>query len=121
MFGRKLDKNILEGRPDLVDFRMANPGVAKFFVDLRALDVFIDQQMHRLTKHRRAAHATKLTHRLKRRRHMIAGHIESSRSGRIDLGHLLQLVRLPAYEDWMTGAVVYAEQFWQFDCVGLRD
>src|SRR5947207_2710379 len=97
MFGRKLYKNILEGWPDLVDLRMANPGVAKFFIDLCALDVFIDQQMHRLTKHRGAADPSKLTHRLKRRRHMIAGHIEPPRSGRIDLGHLLQLIRLPAH------------------------
>lgn len=29
--------------------------------------------------------------------------------------------RLPAYEPWMTGALVYAEPFWQLDCVGLRD
>jgi putative acetyltransferase len=32
-----------------------------------------------------------------------------------------QVVTLPAYEPWMTGALVYAEQFWAFDCVGLRD
>jgi putative acetyltransferase len=32
-----------------------------------------------------------------------------------------QVVTLASYEPWMTGALVYAEQFWQFDCVGLRD
>jgi putative acetyltransferase len=32
-----------------------------------------------------------------------------------------QVVLLASYEPWMTGALVYAEQFWQFDCVGLRD
>lgn len=32
-----------------------------------------------------------------------------------------QVVRLPAYEPWMTGALVYADQFWAFDLVGLRD
>jgi putative acetyltransferase len=31
-----------------------------------------------------------------------------------------QVVLLPAYEPWMTGALVYAEQFWALDCVGLR-
>lgn len=31
-----------------------------------------------------------------------------------------QVAILPAYETWMTGALVYAEQFWAFDCVGLR-
>ena len=31
-----------------------------------------------------------------------------------------QAVRLPAYEDWMTGTLVYAEAFWRNDCVGLR-
>ena len=32
-----------------------------------------------------------------------------------------QVVRLPAYEPWMTGTLVYAEPFWRHDCVGLRD
>ena len=43
MFSRKFDKNIFEGRPDLVNFRMANTGAAEFFVDLCALDTFIDK------------------------------------------------------------------------------
>lgn len=32
-----------------------------------------------------------------------------------------QVVTLPSYEPWMTGALVYAEPFWALDCVGLRD
>jgi putative acetyltransferase len=32
-----------------------------------------------------------------------------------------QVVILPSYERWMTGALVYAETFWALDCVGLRD
>ncbi len=32
-----------------------------------------------------------------------------------------QVLTLPGYEPWMTGALVYAEQFWVFDCVGLRE
>jgi putative acetyltransferase len=32
-----------------------------------------------------------------------------------------QVVTLSGYEPWMTGALVYAEQFWAYDCVGLRD
>jgi putative acetyltransferase len=32
-----------------------------------------------------------------------------------------QAVRLPAYEPWMTGTLVYSEPFWQHDAVGLRD
>jgi putative acetyltransferase len=32
-----------------------------------------------------------------------------------------QAIRLPAYEPWMTGTLVYAEPFWRHDCVGLRD
>jgi hypothetical protein len=43
MFSRKLDKNIFEGRPDLVNFRMANTGAAEFFIDVCALDTFIDK------------------------------------------------------------------------------
>jgi putative acetyltransferase len=32
-----------------------------------------------------------------------------------------QVVTLAGYQPWMTGALVYAEQFWVHDCVGLRD
>jgi putative acetyltransferase len=32
-----------------------------------------------------------------------------------------QVARLPAYESWMTGTLVYSETFWALDCVGLRD
>ena len=28
---------------------------------------------------------------------------------------------LPSYEAWMTGTLVYAEEFWRHDCVGLRE
>ncbi|MGQ0744742.1 MAG: GNAT family N-acetyltransferase [Acidimicrobiales bacterium] len=31
-----------------------------------------------------------------------------------------QVRKLPSYEPWMTGTVVYAEPFWHHDCVGLR-
>jgi putative acetyltransferase len=31
-----------------------------------------------------------------------------------------QVVRLPAYEPWMTGRLVYSDVFWAFDRVGLR-
>jgi putative acetyltransferase len=48
----------------------------------------------------------------------------------VPLGFTAPSVRIPepafqvvtlASEPWMTGALVYAEQFWQFDSVGLRD
>ncbi|HEX2705887.1 MAG TPA: N-acetyltransferase, partial [Candidatus Lustribacter sp.] len=32
-----------------------------------------------------------------------------------------QVVVLPAHQEWMTGALVYADPFWSLDCVGLRD
>jgi putative acetyltransferase len=32
-----------------------------------------------------------------------------------------QVARLPWYEPWMTGTLVYSDTFWAFDCVGLRD
>jgi putative acetyltransferase len=32
-----------------------------------------------------------------------------------------QVIRLPAYEPWMTGSLIYADVFWQHDAVGLRD
>lgn len=31
-----------------------------------------------------------------------------------------QVILLAAYEPWMTGTLVYAEPFWELDCVGLR-
>jgi putative acetyltransferase len=31
-----------------------------------------------------------------------------------------QALRLPAYEPWMTGTLVYSEPFWRHDSVGLR-
>lgn len=31
-----------------------------------------------------------------------------------------QVIRLPGYEPWMTGTLVYAEPFWRHDSVGLR-
>jgi putative acetyltransferase len=35
-------------------------------------------------------------------------------------GPAFQVVVLPAREPWMTGRLVYAEVFWELDCVGLR-
>ncbi|WP_329004890.1 N-acetyltransferase [Kribbella sp. NBC_00709] len=35
--------------------------------------------------------------------------------------HAFQAIKLPAYEPWMTGTLVYAEPFWRHDAVGLRD
>ncbi len=32
-----------------------------------------------------------------------------------------QALRLPSYEPWMTGTLVYSETFWRHDAVGLRD
>lgn len=32
-----------------------------------------------------------------------------------------QVILLPAYEEWMTGTLVYSRVFWDHDCVGLRD
>ena len=32
-----------------------------------------------------------------------------------------QVMRLAAYEPWMTGTLVYPAVFWEHDCVGLRD
>jgi putative acetyltransferase len=32
-----------------------------------------------------------------------------------------QVLRLPVYEAWMTGTLIYAEAFWRHDAVGLRD
>jgi putative acetyltransferase len=31
-----------------------------------------------------------------------------------------QVVKLPSFEPWMDGTLVYADVFWRYDCVGLR-
>jgi len=31
-----------------------------------------------------------------------------------------QVARLPGYQPWMTGTLVYSDPFWAHDCVGLR-
>ena len=36
-------------------------------------------------------------------------------------GDAFQVIKLPGYEPWMTGTLVYAEPFWRHDAVGLRD
>jgi len=30
-------------------------------------------------------------------------------------------MRLAGYEDWMIGTLVYAQEFWDHDAVGLRE
>ena len=32
-----------------------------------------------------------------------------------------QVLRLPTYESWVMGTLVYLEAFWRLDAVGLRD
>ena len=32
-----------------------------------------------------------------------------------------QALRLPSYEPWMSGTLIYSETFWRHDAVGLRD
>jgi putative acetyltransferase len=32
-----------------------------------------------------------------------------------------QVVKLSAFEPWMTGTLVYSHTFWDYDCVGLRE
>jgi putative acetyltransferase len=32
-----------------------------------------------------------------------------------------QVIRLPSWEPWMTGTLVYSRVFWDLDCVGLRE
>jgi putative acetyltransferase len=32
-----------------------------------------------------------------------------------------QVLTLSSFEPWMSGTLVYADAFWRFDCVGLRE
>ena len=62
---------------------------AQLFLDPRALDDFIDEQMHRLTEDCGAAHSGHLVHGVECRGHVIASHIEPARSGCIHLWQFL--------------------------------
>ena len=64
---------------------MTDADFAQLLVNLRALDTFIDQQMHRLAEDRGAAHSAHLMHGMQCRGHMIASHVESARPRRIYL------------------------------------
>jgi hypothetical protein len=51
----------------------------------------------------------------------------SARTSKNDVGTItrsadpaFQVVVLPSWQLWMTGAVVYNDTFWALDCVGLR-
>lgn len=50
------------------------------------------------------------------------GHEQGFRSPSVRIpDEAFMVKRLPAFEPWMTGALVYADPFWRLDCVGLRD
>jgi len=46
MLGGKLDKYVFQRRTHFVDLGMSDANFAQLFLDLRALDRFIDDQMH---------------------------------------------------------------------------
>src|SRR5207247_7842266 len=89
VLGGKLDKYILQRRADVVNLRVGDSDFAELFVDLRALDGVVYQQMHRLTEHRGIAHSGHLMHCMKRCRHVIARHVEPARSRRTYLRQFL--------------------------------
>ena len=47
MLGGKLDKHVFERRTHFMNLDMSDANFAQLFLDLRALDCFIDEQMHR--------------------------------------------------------------------------
>src|SRR6266576_5023082 len=83
-----------------MNFRVTDSNAAQLFVDLYALDTFVHQQMHGLTKDRSTSHTAKLMHGLERRGYMVTHNIEPSRSGRIYLRHFFQFVRLAAHNQF---------------------
>ena len=46
MLGGKLDKYVFQRRTDFVNLGVTDADFMELFVDLSALDVFINQQMH---------------------------------------------------------------------------
>src|SRR5439155_11148158 len=85
VLGRKLDKYVFERRAYFVNLGMTDADFAQLLVNLRALDTFIDQQMHRLAEDRGAVHSAHLMHGMQCRGHMIASYVESARPRRVYL------------------------------------
>src|SRR5262249_60646268 len=81
VLGGKLDKHVFQRRTHFMNLDMTYANFAQLFLDLRALDCFVDEQMHRLAEDRGAAHSGHLVHRVECRGHVIASHIEPARSG----------------------------------------
>ena len=79
---------------------MTDADFAQLFLDLRALDCFIDQQMHRLTEDCGAAHPGHLVHGVECRGHVVASHVKPARSGWIHVRQFFQLVRLTAHDQF---------------------
>src|SRR5439155_21508250 len=100
MLGRKLDKHVLERRADYMNLDMTNPDFEQLSLNLCSLDVFIDQQMHRLAKNGSAADSAPLVHGMQCRGHMIASHIEPARSRRIYLLQVSYVVRRTGYHQF---------------------
>src|SRR5947209_18871839 len=96
VLGRKFHKHVFERRAYFVNLGMTDADFAQLFVNLGALDAFIDQQMHRLTEHGGAAHSAHLVHGMQSRRDMISRHGGSARRWRRSLRSPSLVVRVDA-------------------------
>ncbi len=90
------NKDIFKRWADFVNLGAAAPHGAQLLLDLCTLNMFLDQQVHRLAKDSGALHAFELSHRLQRRRQMIAGDVKPASPGRAHIRQLFQLVGLAA-------------------------
>jgi len=93
VFGRKFDEHVFQRRTYFMNLDMSDADFAQLFLDLRALDCVIDEQMHRLAEDCGAAHSGHLMHGVECRRHVIAGHVQPPCPGWIHLRQLFQLAR----------------------------
>ena len=100
MLGGKFDEHVFQRRTYFMNLDMRDPDFAQLFLDLRALDGVIDEQMHRLTENCGAAHSGHLMHCVECRRHVIASHVQPACPGWIHLRQLFQLIRLTTHDNF---------------------
>ena len=79
---------------------MSDADFAQLFLNLRALDCFIDEQMHRLTEDCGAADSGHLVHGVEGCGYVIAGHVKPARSGWIHVRQFFQIVGLTAHDQF---------------------
>src|SRR6266481_4955732 len=90
------DEHILQRRRNGANVGLRDASFGQVGADEIVGSIFIDQQMHRLTKDCGRTNKRQLSQCLQANSDMIAGHVNAPRIGRIHYRQLFELIRLPA-------------------------